>query len=126
MNTRESHNLYEAYLSVYDSGESEIISYLIDEGYADSPDSAYVIMENMSEDWKNVVKKTIQGAGEVVGATVNGIRGRKTPSRNPLARAANATSRVASKSIAKSNFAKRAKRFAKYTGLGMISGALLK
>lgn len=28
-----------------------IISYLIEEGYAETPESAYAIMENMSEDW---------------------------------------------------------------------------
>lgn len=76
----------------YKSGESEIISYLIDEGYADSPDSAYMIMENMSEVWKEDVKKTLKKMG------------RKISNTGPV---------------------KKLKRFAKYTTLGMIGGALL-
>lgn len=80
------------YLRSYKSGESEIISYLLDEGYADSPDSAYVIMENMSEVWKEDVKKTLKKIGKKVSNT--------TP-------------------------VKKLKRFAKYTTLGIIGGALL-
>jgi hypothetical protein len=32
-----------------------ILSHLLDEGYADTEDSALVIMANMSEEWKNSI-----------------------------------------------------------------------
>lgn len=120
MKSQDILNLQEAYLSVYD--DSYVLNYLLEEGYAETPESAYVIMENMSEDWKSDIKSTIRGAGDVAGATARGlIAGKKTTSTNPLSRAANAASRYARKRIAKSRPAKSVKRFAKYSTLGLLA-----
>jgi hypothetical protein len=74
----------------------DILTYLLDEGYASNPKSAKAIMENMSEDWKKEVKNTLIKTGKYVG-----------------------------KKIAKSTPAKKLKRFAKYTTLGLVGGAIL-
>ena len=94
MNSQDILNLQEAYLSVYEN--SYILNYLLEEGYAETPESAYIIMENMSEDWKKEVKGALIKTGKYVG-----------------------------RKIAKSTPAKKLKRFAKYTTLGVVGGALL-
>lgn len=75
MDTQDIYNLQEAYMSIYQDVDyltedthlssnmyneevnyyNIILSYLIDEGYAESPESAVGIMVNMSEDWKQSI-----------------------------------------------------------------------
>ena len=75
MDTQDIYNLQEAYMSIYQDVDyltedvhlssdmyneevnyyNIILSYLIDEGYAESPESAVGIMVNMSEDWKDCI-----------------------------------------------------------------------
>jgi hypothetical protein len=126
MDAQDFRGIQEAYMNVYENliYDEDIIFYLIDEGYAETPETANAIMVNMSEDWKNAIKKTVKGAGEVAGAAIGGVIGKKTSSKNPLARLANATSRTATKTISNSKAAKSAKRFVKYTALGAVGGAL--
>jgi len=90
MNSQDILNLQEAYLSVYN--DSYVLNYLLEEGYAETPESAYVIMENMSEDWKKEVKSALVKTGKYVG-----------------------------EKIAKSTPAKKLKRFAKYSTLGLLA-----
>ena len=131
MNSQDILNLQEAYLSVYE--DSYILNYLLEKGYAETPESAYIIMENMSEDWKsnikgalkttaNVAGRAAAGTADVVGSTARGVVGKKTTSKNPLARASNAASRAASKSVSNSSSVKKLKRFLKYTTLGGFLG----
>lgn len=54
-----------------------LISYLLDEGYADDLDSAYVILENMSEDWKSDVLKVTKKIAKKVGKSKFGKRVKK-------------------------------------------------
>ena len=72
-----------------------IISHLIDEGYAEDLDSAYVILENMSEGWKTkALKSTLKTAGKVA--------------------------KYGAKKLNKSKLGKRAKKFATRAALGAI------
>ena len=72
-----------------------IVNYLLDEGYADDLDSAYVILENMSEGWKtDALKSTLKTAGKVA--------------------------KYGAKKLNKSKLGKRAKKFATRTVLGAI------
>jgi hypothetical protein len=105
--------------------ESHILNYLLEEGYAETSESAYAIMENMSEDWKSAIKKTAKGTLDVAGSAARGLIGKNTTSKNPLSRALNATTRATGKTIGKSKTAKKLKRFAKYTTLGLVGGGLL-
>jgi hypothetical protein len=68
MNLKELQGLQEAYNEVYQELETEtvnlydiIVPYLLDEGYAESEESAESIMENMSEEWINFVIETKLG-----------------------------------------------------------------
>ena len=59
MDVRELRKLQQAYSEVYQNSDSEInestenyiLEYLVNEGYADTEESALVIMANMSEEW---------------------------------------------------------------------------
>ena len=73
MNSQDFRNLQEAYLDVYEQEEvidevldthkskesydlyDIILSHLLDEGYAETPQAAEVIMVNMSEDWRESI-----------------------------------------------------------------------
>ncbi len=77
MNSQDFHALQEVYLDVYqelDEAEGSyepdlfdvILEYLITEGYADTEDSALVIMANMSEDWReSICENVTSGKGRV-------------------------------------------------------------
>jgi hypothetical protein len=87
-----------------------IISHLLDEGYANTPEEAQVILDNMSEGWKS---ELVKGALKAVG------RGAK--------RAAKKAKREAKKSV-KNPVKATAKRATKRAGrfaLGTLGGALL-
>ena len=56
-----------------------ILSHLLDEGYAETPEAAEVIMVNMSEDWR-------QSIVEAVDDTHSGHPNYKGPSQDPLSR----------------------------------------
>lgn len=47
-----------------ESYEDVIISYLLDEGFADNETSAYMIANNMSEEWINIVLEAKYGTKE--------------------------------------------------------------
>lgn len=59
MNVQELRKLQQAYSEVYQNSDSQInegaqdyiLEYLVNEGYADTEESALVIMTNMSEEW---------------------------------------------------------------------------
>ena len=73
MNSKDYRNIREAYLDVYEQEEvidevldthkskesydlyDIILSHLIDEGYADTEQTAEAIMVNMSEEWKEII-----------------------------------------------------------------------
>jgi hypothetical protein len=93
---KQMNKISDILMNSYTKESYEIIDYLLKEGYAETPESAYVIMENMSEDWKKEVKGALVKTGKYVG-----------------------------KKIAKSTPAKKLKRFVKYTTLGLVGGALL-
>lgn len=66
MNVQELHKLQQAYSEVYqntyskinESVQNYILEYLINEGYANTEESALVIMGNMSEEWKhNIIEE---------------------------------------------------------------------
>ena len=52
-----------------------IMGYLIDEGYAETEESAYAILENMGEEWK----QTILEMGENIGREPKTVPGRERP-----------------------------------------------
>lgn len=87
-----------------------ILSHLLDEGYADTVESAEVIMENMSEEWKDTVKSAVKGGaygtGYVAGKTVN-------------------VASSAAKKFGKTSLGKRIKRFVNYTALGALANPIL-
>jgi hypothetical protein len=59
--TNEDYDLYDI-----------ILSHLIDEGYAETPEAAEAIMVNMSEDWReSIVEAEIEPPKEKVGALTN-------------------------------------------------------
>ena len=51
-----------------------ILEYLVAEGYADTNQSALVIMANMSEDWRQNIVETIAGGGYTPNPVGNAIR----------------------------------------------------
>ena len=51
-----------------------IKGHLIDEGYADTEESALAIMTNMSEDWKQSIVETIAGGGYTPNPVGNAVR----------------------------------------------------
>jgi excinuclease UvrABC nuclease subunit len=54
MRDQELLDLQEAYLQIYEKNNEDnlVLDYLLDEGYAETPEAAEAIMVNMSEDWK--------------------------------------------------------------------------
>ena len=87
-----------------------IISHLLDEGYANTPEEAQVILDNMSEGWKS---ELVKGALKAVG------RGAK--------RTAKKAKREAKKSVTnpvKATVKRATKRAGKFA-LGTLGGALL-
>ena len=52
-----------------------ILSHLLDEGYAETPEAAEVIMVNMSEDWM----QSIVESGENIGPEPKTVGGRERP-----------------------------------------------
>lgn len=73
MDVRELRKLQQAYSEVYQNSDSEInesaqnyiLEYLVNEGYADTEESALVIMANMSEEWIESIFE--QNLNEVAG-----------------------------------------------------------
>jgi hypothetical protein len=60
MNTQDYRNLQEAYMEVYEQEKGSdpydlILSHLLDEGYAETPEAAEAIMVNMSEEWRESI-----------------------------------------------------------------------
>ena len=78
MDTKELRNLQEAYLEVVDGQQLDeaetkkeevsvydiVLSHLIDEGYADTVESAEGIMVNMSEEWRDSIVEGILDEAE--------------------------------------------------------------
>jgi len=93
--TREEYDLYDI-----------ILSHLLDEGYAETPEAAEVIMVNMSEDWRDSIVEEVLEEGW----------------KTELAKKA---LKSVGKKIKKSKAYKKATRFATYTALGAIGLPLL-
>jgi len=73
MNSQDLYNLQEAYMDVYQKRRGQsggglresydlydiILSHLLDEGYAETPEAAEAIMVSMSEEWRDSIVEEV-------------------------------------------------------------------
>ena len=107
MNSQDYRNLQEAYLDVYENEQLNkeqvdlydiILSHLLDEGYAETPEAAEVMIANMSEDWKQDIMEKEDSEYEKASDAALDKRygyGRASGDKRSFGRAANRSSAAA-------------------------------